>query len=420
MRRTETVFADNGTHTVRHYRPGRPPVGETRTWRGMCLERRTPQSSEHVFADGTDLLLDWPTGMARPGAPVVGAVRSVLAESAAVSGVASGPDHALDALSDRCAVTLTWARLHQRVAVGGLRRLVTDERRMCTVEITVPGRPACSEVVRWDETDTAGGLREVEAATDRVRALAALPQTDLPAVRCDLVLDPGRAGAFFHELVGHPLEADIVAGNASCLAGLMGERVAPTWLSVADGTAPEGDGLGAVVDDEGTPVGTAELIAEGRVAGVLSDLSTAALTGTTGNGHGRRLDYRHPVVPRMWHTDARAVGVEPEPPGALRLTPRGIRLRWMNLLTGDFEFAVDTALLDTGEGPPVRVGPCAVNGNALTVLAALRPGPSVSRSYGRATRGCGKLGQYPLVTTFANSGMWVPAEAVDVRSDPAV
>ena len=175
---------------------------------------------------------------------------------------------------------------------------------LCTVEVTAARDPACSEVVRWDVTDVTVGVRRVEAAAGQVRTLAALPLAEPPAA-CDLVLEPGRAGSFFHELLGHPLEADIVAGRASYLSSRFGERIAPSWLTVTDGLPPPGDGMTAFVDDEGTPVSTVELIASGRVSGVLSDRASAALSGAPSSGHGRRLDYRHPVIPRMWHTTAR-------------------------------------------------------------------------------------------------------------------
>ena len=408
------VFADSGTRAVRRY-DGAGPRERVQAWRGMCAEyrSRSGETTEHVYADGLDLLLDPDLRLGRAAA---GQARALLAGPARPAGPPPEADQALRALAQHGEVTLAWAGVRQRVAVGDPGRLVTDERALCTVEVTAARDPACSEVVRWDVTDVAVGVRRVEAAAGQVRTLAALPLAEPPAA-CDLVLEPGRAGSFFHELLGHPLEADIVAGRASYLSSRLGERIAPSWLTVTDGRPPPGDGMTASVDDEGTPVRTVELIASGRVSGVLSDRASAALSGAPSSGHGRRLDYRHPVIPRMWHTAAKVAAAAEQPQGAARLAPRGLQLRWMNLLTGDFEFAIQAASLDSGTGPPRRVGPCTVTGNALTVLAALRPGHAESLAAGRATRGCGKLGQFPLVTTFENSGLWIPSEAVRVRSD---
>lgn len=417
MTRSAVVFADNGGKLVRGY--GGAQAGEqVVSWRGMCVDARARSglATEHVFADGTDLLRDPPVPL---GAAVVARARALLAAQARPPAPSPETDRALRDLAERRQVSLTWASVRQHVAVGDAGRLAHDDRVLCTVEVSADSRPACAETVRWDMTGTEASLRQVAAAADRVSALAARPVTE-PPPGCDLLLQPGLAGSFFHELLGHPLEADVVAAGASYLSDRFGEAIAPSWLSVTDGPPPGGDGLGASIDDEGTPIATVQLIGAGRVRGALRDRLSAELSGRASTGHGRRLDYRHPVIPRMWHTVARSDVAAEQPPGSVRLAPRGLRLRRMNLLTGDFEFTADTASLDAGTGPPHRTGPCTVTGNALTVLAALRPGQAECLAAGRATRGCGKLGQFPLVTTFENSGLWIPSEAVRVRSDTGV
>jgi TldD protein len=418
MRKPDVVFADNGIRVIRRY-GGTSPGGADQAWRGMCMETRAQSGafSRHVFADGTDLLSDQ---RIRLGVTAAEQARAVLTGPPGPVPAMPPPaaDRELRRLAGHRQVRLTWASACQRVAVGDADQLVTDDRFLCTVEVTSMTDPSCSEVVRWDPADVGGNLVRIDAAAARVCALTALPAAEPPAA-CDLVLEPGYAGSFFHELLGHPLEADIVAARASYLSERFGEMVAPTWLTVTDGPPPRADGAGVPVDDEGTPVSTVELIGGGRVTGMLSDRPSAALAGRVSNGHGRRLDYRHPVIPRMWHTTALTAGTPAQEPGPVRLAPRGLRLRRMNLITGDFEFTAETAALDDGTGRRRRTGPCTVTGNALTVLAALRPGPAEIRTAGRATKGCGKLGQFPLVTTFANSGLWIPAEAVHVHSDPA-
>jgi len=418
MSRPATIFADNGLRTVHRYAAGQVPRRETQAWRGMCTESRRGQDVDHVFADGLDLLR---SPVIRLSAQATRQAVQVLTEPPAPHAL---PGTALDALLTELAadpsVVLTWARYDQRVAVGTADTLTMDQRRACTLEVAAAEDPACSEVVHWDCHDGAGNLERVYAAIEEVRRLAALPTGVLPAGPCDVVFESGRAGPFFHELVGHPLEADIVASGTTYLGSRLGEQVAPSWLSVSDGPAvPEqgraGEGVSATVDDEGRPARSVNLIDAGRVAGQLSDAATSE--DPCSGGHSRRKDYRHPGIPRMWHTVAHSHDAEPEPTGEVRLAARGVRLRWMNVLTGDFEFVLGTAELDSGEGPTRRIGPCVLTGNALPTLAALRPGAGKIRGGGRASKGCGKLGQFPLVTTFANSGLWIPGEVVNVRSD---
>jgi TldD protein len=423
-----SLAADRGLRRLRRYVPGEPVAGSASAWRGMCLQTRTGQGSDHVFADGADLLADLP-GASRAA---VEAARQVLSENLAGE-PGQGRDDADDdawaaQVAERYQVHLVRADYRQRVAVGTLVKLGIDERAATSVEILDAADAAGTDVVQWHPDDPATARRLVEEAAEAVRRTVELPSAPLPATRCDLVLDPGWAGPLFHELVGHPLEGDVVASGTSYLAGLRGEHVAPAWLSVTDGCAPPGEGLTARLDDEGTPVAATALIDRGRVAGPLSDRLTGAAGGTarsgttrgsTGygcTGHGRRLDYRHCVVPRMWHTRA-CVGAAPqEPTGPARLHPRGLQLAWMNLFTGDVEFRSPAGLLDTGAGMH-RTGAFTVAGNARRILAELRPGPGAVRGGGRARRGCGKLGQFPLISTFANGGLWIPGEAVHVRAD---
>ncbi|HEY6795231.1 MAG TPA: metallopeptidase TldD-related protein [Kineosporiaceae bacterium] len=425
------VAADHGVRRTRRYGPEEPMVAESTTWRGMCVQSTTADGAENAFADDADLLAHLP-GLS-PDA--VDAARSVLAPQAAPLTHADDapPDGWAAPLARRHRVRLVCADYRQRVAVGSMTRLTLDLRAASTIEVIALDDQASAQVVQWLPGDPEGSAERVEDAAEAVRRLAGLPVADLPATRCDVVLDAGQAGPLFHELIGHPLEADVVRAGTSYLARRGAEHVAPSWLVVSDGPAPAGEGLTAGVDDEGTPITPTTLIEGGRVAGHLHDRLTAAgrprcsagpdagvpdRPGGAGTGHGRRLDYRHPVVPRMWHTRAEIVGADPEEPdGAVRLHVRGLQLGWMNLLTGDVEFRCATGLLDAGGGPVGRTGPFTFSGNALTLLGALRPGPGAVRGGGRASRGCGKLGQYPLVTTFANGGLWLPGGVVDVRGD---
>jgi TldD protein len=51
------------------------------------------------------------------------------------------------------------------------------------------------------------------------------------------------------------------------------------------------------------------------------------------------------------------------------------------------------------------------------VLAQLQPGPARIAESCRATGGCGKLGQFPLLVSFANAGFVLPAGSVRIEVD---
>ncbi|RKN43989.1 metallopeptidase TldD-related protein [Streptomyces hoynatensis] len=431
----DVVFAESTVRSVRRYAEGALRWSERVTRRGACVEQHRPLTgTRHLCADGADLLGSRVARLSREAGAVV---REVLSGGPGGCGQAGGgpgeeAERELRALSLDGGLTVTWAAYHQLAAVGDARRVVLDERSMRTVEVQAKAADGtvCAESAHWDPARPRESARRVELAAREALRIAALPRAPGPPRRCAVVLEPGRAGAFFHELVGHPMEGDIVAGRSSYLARRLGSAVAPGWLTVEDGAGAPGAGLVVGVDDEGTPVRTAAMLRGGVVAEALTDLATARHGGAAASraggapgaarpaaatGSARRLDYRHPAVPRMRHTVARHAGVPEERPEGPWLAPRGVQLRWMNLLTGDFEFDVPLALLHGEGGGPRRAGPCTLAGNGLAVLAALRPGAPEVGCAGRARKGCGKLGQFPLVVSFGNSGLWFGGEAVDVR-----
>ena len=111
----------------------------------------------------------------------------------------------------------------------------------------------------------------------------------------DVVLSPEAASVFWHEAVGHPLEAE-GGERTSVLTRVARASVAPPGTFVtSDPTRHELPGS-YLADDEGTPARAVPLLEDGRVAGVLTDRRTA---GAESNGHGRCGDFRRPPRPRL-------------------------------------------------------------------------------------------------------------------------
>jgi predicted Zn-dependent protease len=111
----------------------------------------------------------------------------------------------------------------------------------------------------------------------------------------DVVFSPAASAAFWHEAVGHPLEAECGEG-ASVLARVPRAAVAPAGLRVVDDpTRPDLPG-GFLHDDEGVPAEAVPLVEDGRIVGVLTDRRTA---GHDSNGHGRCPDFRRPPRARL-------------------------------------------------------------------------------------------------------------------------
>lgn len=128
----------------------------------------------------------------------------------------------------------------------------------------------------------------------------AQPKTWEPSAgsRLPVIFTAGTSGTLMHELVGHLVESDLVAGNASPLCGLTGATVTATTVDVFDDPT-RFDLAGAFDhDDEGVEAKRIVVIEGGRLRGYLCDREGARrLNGRP--GRGRRAGWDRPPVTRQ-------------------------------------------------------------------------------------------------------------------------
>ena len=136
------------------------------------------------------------------------------------------------------------------------------------------------------------GAEAVTGALTRLEAVLA-PSGEIP-----VVLAAGQPGTWLHETVGHGLEADHAANPGSAYHGRLGRRVAAAQITVIDDPTPAGQPPLYSVDDEGEAARRTVLIEDGVLRDRLYDWRTAQSAGLSSNGHGRRLDYSWPALPR--------------------------------------------------------------------------------------------------------------------------
>ncbi|WP_342379699.1 TldD/PmbA family protein [Myxococcus stipitatus] len=241
-------------------------------------------------------------------------------------------------------------------------------------------------------------------ATTLVRELReSSPGVPCPTGVLPIVLPPGAASAcFFHEVCGHPLEGDVVARGGSYLARRLGQRVAGPWLSVSDDPTEGHGSLSLSWDDEGHPAQAVRLLSAGIVDGPLLDSRSALQLGHTPNGHGRRVSFRHPPLPRMAHT--RVEPHEGDLDTLLGNLSHGLLVqhlmpRHMDLLSGDFSFYIVEAREVRDGRLGQRVSPGILAGNGLEALASIDAVGADARNL-FATRGCRKLDHGPLPVSF--------------------
>jgi TldD protein len=231
-----------------------------------------------------------------------------------------------------------------------------------------------------------------EAARTAILQLGAVAA---PAGDMEVVLGPGWPGVLLHEAVGHGLEADFNRKKTSAFAGLIGQQVASSKVTVVDNGTMPGRRGSLNVDDEGNPTQETVLIENGILRTYLSDKLSSRLMGMPNTGSGRRESYQAIPMPRM--TNTYMLNGEDEPADILRSVKRGLYAvnfggGQVDITTGKFVFSASEAyLIEDGKvTAPVKGATLIGNGpEALKYVSMV--GNDLALDEGIGT--CGKAGQ---------------------------
>lgn len=231
-----------------------------------------------------------------------------------------------------------------------------------------------------------------EAARTAILQLGAVAA---PAGEMEVVLGPGWPGVLLHEAVGHGLEADFNRKKTSAFAGLIGQQVASSKVTVVDNGRMPGRRGSLNVDDEGNPTQETVLIENGILRGYLSDKLSSRLMNMPNTGSGRRESYQAIPMPRM--TNTYMLNGEDDPADILRSVKRGLYAvnfggGQVDITSGKFVFTASEAYLieDGVVTAPVRGATLIGNGpEALKYVSMV--GNDLALDEGIGT--CGKAGQ---------------------------
>jgi TldD protein len=231
-----------------------------------------------------------------------------------------------------------------------------------------------------------------EAARTAILQLGAI---DAPAGEMPVVLGPGWPGVLLHEAVGHGLEADFNRKKTSAFAGLIGQKVASTKVTVVDNGLMPGRRGSINMDDEGNPTQETVLIENGILKGYLSDKLSSRLMGMPNTGSGRRESYHHIPMPRM--TNTYMLNGEDMPEDIIKSVKRGLYAvnfggGSVDITNGKFVFSASEAyLIEDGKVTrPVKGATLIGNGpEALKYVSMV--GNDLALDEGIGT--CGKAGQ---------------------------
>lgn len=158
------------------------------------------------------------------------------------------------------------------------------------------GRSASVKVLHRDAARI-----DVDGIAGRLLAeLAPIPQRERFHGTCRVLLRPQATGTLLATYGYTTLGAAGFAQDRTAVAGRLGSPVASGLVSVKDdGTDP--DGLPSGFDVEGSPRLSTPLITDGMLAGVVSNLEHAGVTGGVSTGHGVPFGWRFGADPSPSH-----------------------------------------------------------------------------------------------------------------------
>ena len=151
-----------------------------------------------------------------------------------------------------------------------------------------------------DYCDVESRVDTVSLATRRAESLA--KAESVSSGTYDVICDQELTGVLVHEVVGHLLEADVVASNMEHLLRLrIGAQLASEKTTIVDDPSTKGEGY-YMYDDEGIRGQRTCLIQSGRIQSYLHTRETAHHFKVNATGHGRAVNYAHKPLARMSNT----------------------------------------------------------------------------------------------------------------------
>lgn len=157
-------------------------------------------------------------------------------------------------------------------------------------------------IITGDINDLPDDKTFLEAVENRIKLLLKMEKAPiLNAYSGPVLLSPGPAGLFFHEVVGHRLEGSrlLSSDEGSTFRDLLGKRIAPGFIDIMDDptmkTFKERHMIGHYnYDDEGSPSKKAHLVEKGILKNFLT--TSAPIPGQSDlNGHARNQNWERPI-----------------------------------------------------------------------------------------------------------------------------
>jgi TldD protein len=182
----------------------------------------------------------------------------------------------------------------------------TDVRPMARLGVSVTAEKGGVTLSGGDNVAARRGFEWITEAELAQVARAAVERTMIlfearrpPAGELPVVLAAGASGILLHEAIGHGLEADFNRKGTSIYSTMLGQRIAPDFVTIVDDGTMPGERGALNVDDEGVNTERTVLVEDGVLRSYLHDQISADHYKVKSTGSGRRQSFRHIPIPRM-------------------------------------------------------------------------------------------------------------------------
>ena len=204
-------------------------------------------------------------------------------------------------------VSVSWMDEDERVMVADTSGRLLAERRpntrlFCSVTATRGGQTFSNtaNIAGRNGFDWYTSERLADTAQRAVdRTLILFDAARPPAGEMPVVLAAGASGILLHEAIGHGLEADFNRKGISIYADMMGQKIAPDFVTIVDSGVEPNERGAIAFDDEGNAAQRTTLVENGALVSYLHDATSAAHYKVPSTGSGRRQSFRHAPMPRM-------------------------------------------------------------------------------------------------------------------------
>ncbi|MDD5499837.1 MAG: TldD/PmbA family protein [Candidatus Nanoarchaeia archaeon] len=210
----------------------------------------------------------------------------------------------------------------------------------------------------------------------------------------NLVIDPDISGTFFHEAVGHALEADFIREKSTCIS--MNEKASIPELTLYDNPLLKDYWGSYEYDDEGIKAKKSTLIKNGEVINFINDKSSYFdVPGLKKTANARMQSIHDAPIPRMSNTQVKPGNyskqelIEKAKNGLL---VKGFSGGAVDTMTGIFSFKADEAFLIKNGKIIKSFKGASLSGDLKQILKNIT---GISKEFGNPYKGgmCGKKGQ---------------------------